>query len=141
MRINVNRSSVSHFSSPVTNYKSYVTKNKNTTFRSQENRNGIKFSNLFARITRINRGGREFSRIDSIYVTQSLLKREAESSNRASFVPPDNGRLFEIRSIVLIETEPCVIASCGCYNYRYVSDIAYCGVHKSWEKTDRHNEL
>lgn len=55
MRINVNRSSVSHFSSPVTNYKSCVTKNKNTTFRSQENRNGIKFSNLFARITRINR--------------------------------------------------------------------------------------
>lgn len=32
-------------------------------------------------------------------------------------------------------TLPCVIASCGCYNYRYVSDTAW--PYKSWEKQSR----
>lgn len=106
---------------------------------SQET-NRIKFSNLFARAeTRITRINREFSRFDLRYAI--LVETRSQKLESSHLCPPDNGRLFEIRSIVLIETEPCVIASCGCYNYRYVSDIAYCGVHKSWEKTDRHNEF
>ena len=78
----------------------------------------------------------------AINVTQSRRNENPNGLNRGPLCP---GRLFQ--SAVPIDcsnrASPCVIASCGCYNYRYVSDTSAAAASTKAGKnsSDRHKRV